>query len=89
MVLIKPATRNEASSPLRPYNEIINGNKQITKNAYVNEDGTNSFFKKRSKIYCLCKAYRGQTRNNNKSDHSICSHKIIFYVCEIYLRKQK
>ena len=46
MVLIKPATRNEASNPLRPYNEIINGSKQITKNAYVNEDGTNSSLRK-------------------------------------------
>lgn len=46
MVLINPATRNEASSPLRPYNEIINGNKKITKNAYVNEDGTNSSLRK-------------------------------------------
>ena len=46
VVLINPATRNEASSPLRPYNEIINGNKKITKNAYVNEDGTNSSLRK-------------------------------------------
>ena len=46
MVLIKPAIRYEASSPFKPYNEIIKGNKQITINAYANEDGTNSSLRK-------------------------------------------
>ena len=52
-MLIKPAIKNEASKPLSSNNEIKNGNKQITNNAYVNEEGTNSSSRKDLK-YTAC-----------------------------------